>query len=196
MVLIQICAVCIVALYYLSPGVQSATESLARLKAAGGFPFSFLATAFAGAILPEAAKRLTLRARPTPRGDMAFQLVFFGLMGVMVDFQYQLLGAVLGQGVSPDILVKKLVCDQFVGTPFVSIPLSCVAFLWKDQDFAFRRFAPGAFIGRFGPMIVSAWAFWIPVVAAVYCMPGNLQFCLFLCAQAAWSLLLLHMSGR
>jgi len=43
---------------------------------------------------------------------------------------------------------------------------------------------------------LSRWCFWIPVNAATYSLPVRIQFILFLCAQGAWSLLLITLTGR
>lgn len=200
-VLIQGTAIAIVACYYMSPAVQDGLVSVATFKANGGYLFSGLATAFAGAILPEVAKRITTRGlKWASLGEWVFQLLFFASMGILVDFQYRFLGVIFGQHVDFQTVLKKILCDQFISTPLISIPYSAIAFMWKDEGFRFgptaARVKNGEFAARYLPVLISAWSFWIPVVAAVYSMPGNLQFPLFLCAQAAWSLLLLHMSGR
>jgi hypothetical protein len=199
-VLIQAVAIGLACLYYASPDFQSWAAALAAFKVKGGYPFSFLANALAGAILPELAKRATMRSKPTAAAEMAFQLVFFGLLGVYIDWLYRTQALVFGDTLAVGVVVAKVLVDMFVSSPLVTIPSSAAAFQWKDEGFSLartlRRFRQGAFAERYWPLLITCWAFWIPVVTAVYSMPRDLQFCLFLCAQAAWSLLLLHMSGR
>ena len=198
--LVQAVAFALAAAYYLVPSAPQALAGAARFKREGGLPFAALATAFAGAILPELARLATGRKR-TGAAEMGFQLVFFGFLGITVDLLYQGLGLLFGNDPSAATVAKKLLFDQFLYGPLVSIPISTLAFVWKDSGFspertrnAFR--AQGGFFERYLPLLVTCWGFWAPVLVAVYAMPGDLQFPLFLAAQAAWSLLLLHLSDR
>ena len=40
------------------------------------------------------------------------------------------------------------------------------------------------------PLLVTGWAFWLPMVLLVYTLPSPLQFLLFCFALAGWSLLM------
>lgn len=190
---------CVLA-YYTVPGVPPALTGVARAKQQGGIPLAALTTAIAGAILPELARLAT--GRPRTRGaEMVFQLAFFAFIGVTVDLLYRGLAVAIGPGTDVATVAKKVLIDQFVYSPLVSIPLSTVAFLWKDNGFSIERTrnafrAQGGFLVRYAPVLVSCWGYWGPVLVAVYAMPSNLQFPLFLFAQAAWSLLLLHLNDR
>jgi hypothetical protein len=199
-VLIQACAALLVVAYYAVPGAAAGTAWLATTKRSGGLPFSALSTAFAGAVLPVIAKRVTGRREAFDFVDFLFQAAFFGFLGITVDLLYQLMAVIFGDVASPSVVFRKVLVDQFVYGPFISIPISTSAFLWKDAGFSFRRTVlagrDGVWTSRYAMLLISCWAFWIPVLACVYAMPTNLQFCLFLCAQGAWGLLLLAMSGR
>lgn len=189
------------AAYYLVPGAAGATASLAKLKVESGLLGTALATAFASVILPLLAKKATgLGKGKFDAADFVFQFGFFCLLGISVDLLYQGLAVLFGNGASVGVIVRKLLVDQFVFAPLVAIPFSTSAFLWKDAGFSLRRTIQegkqGVWISRFVTLQISCWAFWFPVVICVYAMPTNLQFCLYLCAQAAWGLLLLAMSGR
>jgi hypothetical protein len=67
-------------------------------------------------------------------------------------------------------------------------------FLSRDVRFDWRRLLgairDGEFAQRYMALLITCWGFWGPVLAAVYSMPSNLQFVMFLCAQGVWSLLL------
>ncbi len=126
---------------------------------------------------------------------MVFQLLFFAALGAYVDFLYRGLGALWGNAPDFATVGKKVLFDQFVSSPLVTIPFSTVAFVWKDSGFSAARTrdafrAQGGFFVRYLPTLVTCWGFWGPVLVAVYAMPGDLQFPLFLAAQAAWTLLL------
>lgn len=198
--LVQAVAVALAAVYYLAPGAPAALAGVARLKREGGLPLAALANAVAGAILPELARVATGRKR-TGGDEMAFQLLFFAALGAYVDLLYRALGAVWGD--APDLATvgKKVTFDQLVSSPLVTIPFSAFAFVWKDSGFSLARTrntfrAEGGFLARYLPTLVTCWGFWAPVLVAVYAMPADLQFPLFLAAQAAWTLLLLHLNDR
>jgi hypothetical protein len=190
---IQSVAVLVAAAYYLAPGVAPHLARLAEFKARAGIGFAAISTAAAGVILPEIAKRVTMRSG-TPMLDLTFQAGLYATIGATVDLLYTFLAQLLGATASPIIVLEKVSLDMFVYTPLVSIPISTVAFIWKDQRFSSRAtigsIRSGEFRARYPSILVTCWGFWVPVLAAVYSMPANLQFMLFLCAQGAWSILL------
>lgn len=200
-VLIQACAVAFVVAYYQIPGAEAATASLAQLKVRGGLPLSAFTTAFAGAVIPAVAKRLTGMGKGKfDWGDFAFQFAFFAFLGVTIDLLYQGLAVVFGDVATPAVVFKKVLVDQFVYAPLVSITLSTTIFLWKDAGFSIAKTRElgkgGVWAARYVSLLIMCWSFWGPMLACVYAMPTDLQFCLFLCAQGAWGLLLLSISGR
>ena len=200
-VFIQIAAIAVAFSYYLLPGFQTWTKEIAEIKKNGGLPFAALATAFAGAVLPELAKRLFAKGkRSFDLADFGFQVCLFAFLGVTVDILYRWLGVWLGNSASITVVVEKVVFDQVVYSPIISMPLCTAAFLWKDSGFNSRRTKTlvhdGSFTKRYVGNMVACWIFWIPTLAAIYAMPVPLQFCLYLCVEAAWALLLLSMAGR
>lgn len=198
-VLIQGLAIALVVAYYLVPSFQGLADAASRYKVEGGLVFSGLSTAFAGLAIPEIAKRLTLKVK-TPANHMAFQVVFFAIIGIAIDLFYRLLAATVGPGHDARTVIEKVLIDQLVFSPLLSIPYSTGAFLWEEHEFSLARTGAairgGEFGRRYASVMVSCWAFWFPVLAAVYAMPPNLQFLLFLFAQGAWSLLLVHLAGE
>lgn len=200
-VLIQIAAIAVACSYYMFPGFQHWTAGIARVKSSGGWPFAALSTAFAGAVLPEVAKRAFARGkRKLDWADFLFQVCLFGFLGVTVDILYWALGIWLGNAPTIQIVAEKLVFDQIVYSPLVSITASSALFLWKDAGFSFRKTMDlvhdGSYSRRYIGNMVACWLFWIPALSAIYAMPQDLQFCLYLCVEAAWALLLLSMAGR
>lgn len=198
--LVQGIAVLLAAGYYVLPGAPAAMASVAQIKRDGGLPLSALATAIAGAIFPEIARVATGRKR-TGGLEMGFQLLFFGTIGILIDLTYRIMGLIFGNDPNVATVAKKVVADQLIFAPFISIPFSTAAFAWKDSGFSVGRTANsfrahGGFVAKCLPTLVTCWGFWAPVLIAVYAMPGDLQFPLFLAAQTAWSLLLLHLNDR
>ena len=46
------------------------------------------------------------------------------------------------------------------------------------------------------PLLIPGWAFWIPMTLMIYSLPGELQFCMFSLALAAWSLIMIFVADR
>lgn len=176
------------------------SDVAAGAKARGGLVFSALTTVFASLVLPEIAKRTTKSAERIELREIAFRAAFFALMGILVDLLYRGLAGVFGDSANWDVVARKLAVDQLLFSPFVAIPLAVLAFLWRDYGFrvgatrdAIRK---GEFLARYVPVIITCWCFWLPTLVAVFAMPARLQFILFLFAQGAWSILLIHMSDQ
>ncbi len=196
---IQGAAIAAAIAYYVFPSIPQALAGVSDFKRSAGLPFAAVSTAIAGALLPEIAKRLT-RGRGTPAMDLLFRGLLYGLIGASVDILYRLLSQILGADPSFRVVFEKVLVDQFVYSPLVSIPICTFAFLWRDEGFNSRKtllaVREGEFLRRYPPVLVTCWGFWGPTIAAVYAMPTNLQFILFLCAEGAWSLLLVAVAGN
>lgn len=190
----QALAVASVAGYYCIPAFQSAARSLALLKASAGLFGVAVATVVASIVIPELARRLLLRER-TSLASMLFQVLFFALIGMIIDVNYVVLAHFLGTEASAGLVVKKVLADQFIFSPLVSIPYSVTMFLWAESGFSVSRTVSRLRAGEFGkrymPLLTMCWIFWLPVLCSVFSLPLDLQFVLFLFAQAAWSLMLL-----
>ncbi|RYG43838.1 hypothetical protein EON79_16205 [bacterium] len=194
--LIQAGALAFVALFYLWPTFAAASTAAGEIKAKSGLIGAALATAFASFAVPEGAKRLT-RMPGSSRADALFQIAFFMIIGVMVDVFYQLLGVVVGRGTDVATVAKKVLIDQAVASPLLFMPYSALAFAWRDFGFSFRRLRAEWWteLRRRWPAIVGmGWLFWGPVLSGIYALPSGVQFIMFLCAQAAWSLLLVWLA--
>lgn len=196
--LIQACAFAAVAAYYLSPAVHEACDAIAAVKASSGLVFSIGTMIVASVVFPELARRITGVREKIEFREIVFRSCFFAILGLIVDWFYVLLGAILGTGTNWQMVLTKVVVDQVFFSPFISIPYSTVAFLWRDEQFSFARTAQrlreGEFIRRYPKTLGMCWGYWLPALCAVYAMPVKLQFILFLFAQGAWSLLLVHIS--
>ncbi len=197
--LIQASALVVLALFYTVPSVRVGAEWLAHAKQSGGLVLAAVTTIVASVGLPELAKKL-VGGRPSPRSEVVFLIGFFGMVGVIVDVLYMQLGHIFGTEVSLYNVLRKLAFDQGIFCVALSIPLTTAMFAWKEGRFnvgnTVKLLSHGGFAVRYWPVLITCWAFWIPVLSAVYSMPPDLQFWLYLFTQAAWSLLLVGISAR
>ncbi|HEV2861067.1 MAG TPA: hypothetical protein VGX48_08680 [Pyrinomonadaceae bacterium] len=190
---IQAAVVALVLAYYFWEPSRAWLARLAEVKRGGGYLFSFVAGVVAGGVLPEVLRVAAFqgwRVRRGNLGNVLFGACFWGVMGVMVDALYRAQAAVFGPKVDFATVFKKTVVDQFVFTPFVSIPLTVAVFEWRQRGYSFggtaRALTGGFYRRKVLPSVVSGVGFWLPVVVFVYCLPPLLQFPLFTLALTLW----------
>lgn len=204
-VFIQLVALALVLGFYFVPGVAGACEFVARVKEAGGGYAAAVASAVAGAILPEIAKVATAgkagdrRTGKEKLGDFAFNVVFFGVSGWIVYEFYVLQAYLFGNDPTPATIAKKVALDMLGFSTFWSVPFGLICFTLKRHHFRFAEarphITPGKLLARAPAMLIPMWAFWLPMVLMIYSLPAGLQFGLFTLALAAWSLLLVFVTG-
>ncbi|MFZ5806480.1 MAG: hypothetical protein ACOY3I_04685 [Verrucomicrobiota bacterium] len=200
--LIQICAGFIVFAYYHSPIFQSWCAHAARWKTEGGFFFSAWSTVIAGAFLPEIAKFFTGKfAKKVDAAwwrNFSFIIFLFIIEGIGNDILFRAQGVIFGYNLNFSTLASKVLFDQFIWCPLAGIPSYVLLFTWREERFnlisTFRRYTPSFYKARVLPLLITAWLYWFPIVIFIYAMPAALQFCLFLCATAAWSLLMVFIA--
>jgi hypothetical protein len=202
-VLIQATALAVVFGYYHSPAIAAACDRLSVFKQRGGLRLSALSAAFTGAILPELAKALVLGDLNVTRQrlrDVGFAVAVFAVIGVVNDLQYRGVALLFGNDHRMATVVKKVLFDQFVTTPIYGTPYWSVVYAIRADRYRFwltiPRLTPAWYLRTVTPLLVTGWAYWIVMITLLYAMPGPLQFCLFLFALAAWSLLMVAIAGR
>jgi hypothetical protein len=202
-VLLQTIALLLVLGYYHVPVVAAACERLSVMKQNGGVLFVMIAAALAGAILPELAKAAVQGERTVDRvrvGAVLFAVVAFAINGVITDYQYRLLGVVVGEGVDAATIFTKVLADQFIMTPLYGIPYWALVFGWRNHGYNLRltlgEIGPQWYARKVLALLIPCWAFWLPMVSLIYALPGPLQFCLFSLALAAWSLIMVFVASR
>jgi hypothetical protein len=199
-VALQFFAALAVAAFYFVPAFRSFAEQLARWNQQAGLLGAALSASFAGVVIPEIARRL-LRAPPRTlvhgrKLDLAFDAAFFALIGVLVSLLYHVQTLLFGTEASVATSVKKMLFDQIVFTAMFSIPLCVVLYRMYELKFAarpiFRELASPIrfYADRVLPLLLPGWCYWVPMNLLTYALPTAAQFVLYLCAQAAWSLLM------
>jgi hypothetical protein len=190
---IQAAVVSVVLAYYLWEPARAWLTRLAEFKRGGGYLFSLISGVLAGGLLPElltVAVFQRWRVRRENLSSLAFGACFWGLMGMVVDALYRAQALAFGDGVELATVLKKAAFDQFVFTPFVTIPLTVVVFEWRHAGYRLsgmpRVLSLAFYTQKILPTIVSGLGFWLPVVLLVYSLPLPLQFPLFTLALTLW----------
>lgn len=191
----------IAALYYLVPATHAAFLALETLQQATGPLFPTIGMGLSVGVIVETIK--VLMAGPGKRRwtmentlNALFNFAVFGLMGLTHYYRYAFQEDFFGRGTSLDVLIPKVMFDQFVWTVIFANPYQTVLFLWKSHGFRWREvtsqiFPFKAFWGtRMLPVLIGNWTFWIPMASIVYCFPSDLQIPLSILAVTIWVLVL------
>ena len=189
--------------YYVHPPARAVLQSLAEIKAATGYGFSFVSSMLAGAILPELLNVAVFQRgkfRASNLANLRFTALYWGLDGVVVDAFYRLQSTLFGAQPDPGTVALKVCFDQFVATPLFFTPVTLACYEWRRHGYAAAGFAR-AFTWQFYrdtavPTVVTNWALWIPVVSAVYSLPPLLQIPLFALALTIWVMLFTYINAR
>jgi hypothetical protein len=189
----------IAVLYYAVPSSQVFFSALSDLQAKMTWQFPFFGMGLSVGLLAEAVKVSLSREKRWMRQNTVnamFNLTIFGFMGVLQHYFYQWQGHLFGDGASWRVVLPKVLLDQFVWTVFFANPYQTVLYLWKNQGFSWSavRSQMRPFKAFWGnqilPVLITNWAFWIPMVAIIYCFPKELQLPLAILAVTIWVLLL------
>lgn len=199
---LQVMMVGVIVLYFTQEGVKGYLDIVAGWKQAGGYRFSFIATAIAAGVLPEMIRWLVFQKGKWRRKNgtnLTFGILFWGVMGMMVDALYRGQGILFGNEGDIGTVLCKVGVDMLGFTPFFAVPCSVILYRWKDTGYqgkaVLQVIRKKGFISRnVVPVIFACWAVWFPVVSVIYAMPAGLQIPVFVAAEAFWVLILTTMS--
>jgi hypothetical protein len=197
---LQLAAAATVVGYYALVPVRDVAHWLLEWKIAWGLPFVAAASVFSGAILPETLKAI-LRPpgyRPPDAAAWLHLGSLMALLGVMVDGFYQLQGQWFGDDGGIATVILKIFVDQFVYALFLVMPLVIVWFAWKENGYSMRRTAAAmgwrSLLAKIPILFVPNLCFWVPSLAALYALPTDLQFLLFVFVNGAWCLVMIFVA--
>jgi hypothetical protein len=194
-------ALTLVILYYTQAPVRDLLMKLPGLQQRMGLLFPALATALFGGGVPFL---LMVVRNDIVRGQrlkhLLFLLSFWAINGLIVNWFYQLQGALFGEVVNAATVVKKMLVDQLVFNPVWAVPWTILVMHWKNCDFSFGRaraeFSKEAFVQGYLALLLATWTVWVPAISIVYSLPLALQFPLFNIVLCFWSLMLTALSER
>lgn len=200
--ILQAVALAIALAYYFHPPIQRALENLSAFRVSTGFAYSIVSTCIFGGVLP----CLYLYAHPATRGRYDFAqcsalCAFWAYKGLEVDILYRVLAQTVGNDVTVQTVVTKMILDQFVYCPILAVPATVVVYAWIETHFDARAVwndlrTPRWYQRRAIPLLVSNLGVWVPTVCIVYSLPSSLQIPLFNLVLCFFTLLLAHISAH
>lgn len=200
MLLIQAALIAAVIGYFNSPAVFSFLNAAADFKDRTGLAFVLVSGFVAGGILPEIAKIVVGRIPKFNREWLSLTLytstVYMGITA-LVFFMFKFQVVMFGDTSDITSVTKKVIFDQLIFSPFLSIPLGVGLFKWRQENYklsAWRQVTvPTLYTKNVFPALIMCWAFWGPITSGMYWLPERIQFVASALCQAAWSLLFVFM---
>lgn len=187
--------------YYYWSDARGFFNTIADWKTAGGVFYAIVSTALFAGFLPYLMQGLQRGRRANYRLSMlAFQVIFWGLKGIEIDFLYRGLATLLGDDNAVGVIASKVAIDQFIYVPLWAVPTMVIGTIWAQSDFDWRatrrRLRPGWFRREALPVMLSNWAIWTPTVALIYALPVALQLPIQNLVACLWVLMLMFMTGH
>lgn len=202
-VLIQLCGLAVVVAYFNSEKTRYFCDQLAAIKLRGGWPFAAVVMGCAAGFSPEVFKLITGVDRSFTRDRakyIAFNFAFFCMIGVLCDTFYRALAVTLGDRPNFVTVATKVLIDQLVLSPFITLPLLALAFTWRDSNFSIRTTASRLGMrwvrDRVGTLLVICWAYWFPMTILMYSLPASLTFIFGAIASSASAMVLTSVAAR
>lgn len=191
------------ALYYLAPFSHVGFDALAKIQEQAGLLFSSIGMGLSVGILVECVRVLMSPSKKWSQENSlnaGFNFIIWSFMGLTQYYRYNWQVEVFGEGNSFGELITKVSFDQFIWTVFFANPYQAILYLWRNNNFSWK--AVGRLASPFRtfwgtqmlPMLISNWAFWIPMAFLVYYFPPELQIPMAILAVTIWVILLSYLT--
>jgi hypothetical protein len=195
-------AAMMVASYYLFPAVSASLEGLVQIRQQLGIWFAMAASAIGAGIIPGLYLLLSGRARKSSRAgfDLLFTCLIWAATALAIDRFYVFQAGLWGSAVTIQIILGKMLLDQFVFTPLVGVQIPAIGFRFRDLNYD-----PGALwqelrrdwvIGVSVPLLVACWLTWIPGTLVIYALPLALQIPMMVLFQCFFALEVAYASSK
>jgi len=199
---VQTCALGVVLCYYGFERSRFVFQAVEAWKQSGGLLFAAVTTIISGGVIPECIKRICRPAgitAPTNK-ELIHQFMMWAWLGILIDAFYRLLAHLLGHETDALTLLSKVLCDQFIFTPLISLPLIVTWYMIYESGYSlprlWKKLSLKAIYARVLPLWASCLIFWPIMLVIIFSLPQPLQFPLFLFGNAAYSILMIFILRR
>jgi hypothetical protein len=189
--------------YFFYPPMRAWLDALAAVKARWSYGYSALNAIVAGALIPEALRVFAFqrgKLRRSNFNNLLFAAPFWCTMGVIVDYFYRCQAGWFGADATLEVVVKKVLVDQFLYNPLFAAPVTAWLYDWKNSGYpttGLSKFLTAAYYRQtVVPALFATWGVWIPIVTILYSLPSQLQIPLFGLALSLWVMLYTWMSEQ
>jgi hypothetical protein len=197
----QFMSFCLVIAYYQSNWLRAGFLQIAEWKHNSGLLFVILTTIASGLLLPDFFKRLFLPStRSLSPREWLHQLILWAVIGLLVDHFYQFQAHFIGQEANALNVLAKILLDQFVFAPFIILPFIVIWFALDEATYRPKIWLQSLNVRmicrRVAPIWCTSLCYWPLMLVAIYALPSDLQFPLFLLVNAAYSVLMIYIAKK
>lgn len=200
MLLVQIVCIITVIGYFQIQGITNFLDRASEFKDQNLFAFILGSSFIAGALIPEVAKFIVGR-KPKYDSEWLKLVLYTGIvysaLGILVYYMFKFQVMLFGDTGDFPTVLKKVLFDQFIFSPFLSIPLGVGLFKWRQAKFHYSAWSqvikPDLYKANVFPALIMCWSYWGPITSGMYWLPERIQFVVSAFCQAAWSLLFVFM---
>ncbi|MEP3213836.1 MAG: hypothetical protein ABJQ29_11600 [Luteolibacter sp.] len=182
--------------YYFYPPTTRWLNQLADLKGEFGYGYTLVASIIAGALIPEIMRIIVFQKGRIFRRNfenLLFTIPFWGISGMIVDLFYRYQEHWFGAEVTFQVVLAKVLVDQFLYNPLFAAPSGACLYDWKNSGYRLKVipqfFTVAYYRNAIIPVLFATWGVWIPLVTIIYCLPSLLQIPLFALALSLWVML-------
>jgi hypothetical protein len=200
MLLVQSIMIAVIIGYFKAPAVTNVLTNIANYKDQTGIWFVLASGFIAGGFIPEIAKPLVGRIPKLNKEWISLTLytsTVYMAITLLVYYMFKFQVVMFGDDGSLLMVVKKVIFDQLIFSPLLSIPLGVGLFKWRQEHFKFSAWkqvtSPENYKKNVFPALIMCWAYWGPITMGMYFLPEKVQFVASAFCQAAWSLLFVFM---
>jgi hypothetical protein len=187
--------------YFFVPATQATFQAIANMRSTMGISFAFLSMSGI-AIFAECIRRLSSKNWQGFTGAATFGFIVFGFLGLMTDTFYQLQNWLWADMQPGTQVVAKVLMDQFVYTVLLANPYQTFLCVFKDCGFSRHNFLLRIrplklfYVREVLAVLITNWAFWIPMTTIIYSLPLDIQFITSRLAVIIWLLLLMTITKK
>lgn len=195
-------AALLVASYYAFASVRDALVGLQSIREDWGLAFSMLTSAIGAGLIPGLYLVVVGKSRWDRRGflDLLFTCLVWATNMIWIDNFYTFQDWFWGPSITFSVLISKMLLDQFVFTPLLSIQHVALGLRLRDLNYDFKALGNALrddwIIKVIIPMMVSCWLTWIPGTLVVYSLPLPLQIPLMVLIQCFFALEMAFVSSK
>jgi hypothetical protein len=201
--ILQLVMLAVVLGYYYYPPTKVWLDAMGRVKDEWGYVYSAGAAVIAGAFLPELLRIVVFqkgRLQMANAVNLIYTIPFWGIMAITVDVLYRVQAIWFGTAVTFAVVVKKVLFDQFVFSPWFSGPMSVWFYDFKNNGRQVTRprefFTWRHYREKVLPVMFATWGVWIPVVSLLYSLPKLLQIPVYILALTLWVMIFTWMNEK
>ena len=181
--------------YYFLPATKFIWNGVSELKKEYGLFFIALVPVICGGFIP---LLILLYKRKIKRdqifSNILFCVFFWSYRGTEINFLYDFFAYLFGDSTQPMVIIKKVLCDQFIYSFLWSGPTAAVLFKWKANKFIWATTLKDLnmkfFKEEMAATIFAIWLVWIQAVNIIYILPLELQYVMFNIVLCFFSLIL------